>query len=321
MHRSTLVDNSALLLLMFPPSYASSFIWLYTWSAASTLNMAMDSPASLSCANTYMLISVMASDTVRPNAAHTTTITPFIILGYSGDCETISHIGGVFRNTAFIYGFIALCETQWWRWVLRSTVMSIIRYNRACLFCIICYVTSGKQHGLQYISSNNNKCKRRQYTTLLVWVAGCHHDVTRRPWYVFYDHEGGWHLLGLWLTCLVCHRSFFSSCKDNKYAKCANQQQQQQQQLRSHLNVLTFSPLTGGCSEGLGAFWFFLKQLQLVVGGTSSKINTWWCRHVVQTAGQRRGQAYRSHNRGITNVKTATCRDDRMADFAEVCVT
>ena len=24
--------------------------------------------------------------------------------------------------------------------------------------------------------------------------------------------------------------------------------------LRSHLNVLTFFPLTGGCSEGLGAF-------------------------------------------------------------------
>ena len=29
--------------------------------------------------------------------------------------------------------------------------------------------------------------------------------------------------------------------------------------LRSHLNVLTFSPLTGECSEGLGAFWFFFK--------------------------------------------------------------
>ena len=28
---------------------------------------------------------------------------------------------------------------------------------------------------------------------------------------------------------------------------------------KSHLlNVLTFSPLTGGCSEGLGAFRFFL---------------------------------------------------------------
>ena len=27
--------------------------------------------------------------------------------------------------------------------------------------------------------------------------------------------------------------------------------------LRSHLNVLTFFPLTEGCSEGLGAFIFF----------------------------------------------------------------
>ena len=30
------------------------------------------------------------------------------------------------------------------------------------------------------------------------------------------------------------------------------------------LNVLTFPPLTGGCSEGLGAFIFFFKQLHLV---------------------------------------------------------
>ena len=30
--------------------------------------------------------------------------------------------------------------------------------------------------------------------------------------------------------------------------------------LWSHLNVLTFSPLTGGCSKGLDAFRFFFKQ-------------------------------------------------------------
>ena len=34
--------------------------------------------------------------------------------------------------------------------------------------------------------------------------------------------------------------------------------------LRSHLSVLTFFPLTGGCSEGVGAFIFFFKQLHLV---------------------------------------------------------
>ena len=28
----------------------------------------------------------------------------------------------------------------------------------------------------------------------------------------------------------------------------------------AHLNFLTFSPLTGGCSEGLDAFIFFLKK-------------------------------------------------------------
>ena len=31
--------------------------------------------------------------------------------------------------------------------------------------------------------------------------------------------------------------------------------------LLSHLNVLTFFPLTGGCSEGLDAFRFSLKQV------------------------------------------------------------
>ena len=30
--------------------------------------------------------------------------------------------------------------------------------------------------------------------------------------------------------------------------------------LRSHLNVLIFPPLTGGCSEGLDAFSFFFEQ-------------------------------------------------------------
>ena len=30
--------------------------------------------------------------------------------------------------------------------------------------------------------------------------------------------------------------------------------------LRSHLNALTFSPLTGGCSEGPEAFGCFFKQ-------------------------------------------------------------
>ena len=34
--------------------------------------------------------------------------------------------------------------------------------------------------------------------------------------------------------------------------------------LRSHVNVLTCFPLTGGCSEGLGAFIFFFEQLHLV---------------------------------------------------------
>ena len=31
--------------------------------------------------------------------------------------------------------------------------------------------------------------------------------------------------------------------------------------LRSHLNALTFFPLTGGCSEGLEALGIFFKQI------------------------------------------------------------
>ena len=35
----------------------------------------------------------------------------------------------------------------------------------------------------------------------------------------------------------------------------------------SHINVLTFSPLTGGCSEGLDAFIFFLNTREHFVNG------------------------------------------------------
>ena len=42
MRRLTSTDRSALW-LTFPPRYTNSFVWLYTWPAASTLNMAVDS--------------------------------------------------------------------------------------------------------------------------------------------------------------------------------------------------------------------------------------------------------------------------------------
>ena len=35
--------------------------------------------------------------------------------------------------------------------------------------------------------------------------------------------------------------------------------------LRSNLKVLAFSPLTGGCSEGLGAFLIFFKLKSVVM--------------------------------------------------------
>ena len=82
MRRSTSMDRSALW-LTFPPRYTNTFVWLYTWPAASTLNMAVDSGIPFVGKH---IISVLASDTVRPNAAHTTTITPIIFL--SCWCET-----------------------------------------------------------------------------------------------------------------------------------------------------------------------------------------------------------------------------------------
>ena len=42
MRRSTSIDRSALW-LMFSPRYTNSFVWLYTWPTASTLNVALDS--------------------------------------------------------------------------------------------------------------------------------------------------------------------------------------------------------------------------------------------------------------------------------------
>ena len=67
--RSTSTDRSELW-LTFPPRYTKSFVWLYTWPAASTLNMAVD--FGIPFAHKYM-ISVLVSDTVRSNATHTTT--------------------------------------------------------------------------------------------------------------------------------------------------------------------------------------------------------------------------------------------------------
>ena len=86
MPRLTSMDRSALW-LMLPPRYTNSFVWLYTWPAASTLNMAVDS--GIPFVRKHM-ISVLVSDTVRPNAAHTTTITHIIFSAARGDCETTS---------------------------------------------------------------------------------------------------------------------------------------------------------------------------------------------------------------------------------------
>ena len=84
MRRPTSIDRSVLW-LTFPPRCTHSFVWLYTWPAASTLNVPVD--AGIPFARKH-IISVLAPDTMRPNAAHNTTIISTIFLSCSGDCVT-----------------------------------------------------------------------------------------------------------------------------------------------------------------------------------------------------------------------------------------
>ena len=84
MRRWTSMDRSALW-LTFPPKYTNSFAWLYTYPPASTPNMAVD--FGIAFVRKHM-ISALAFDTVRPNAAHTTTTTPIIFLNCFNDFET-----------------------------------------------------------------------------------------------------------------------------------------------------------------------------------------------------------------------------------------
>ena len=61
--------------------------------------------------------------------------------------------------------------------------------------------------------------------------------------------------------CSTDHERERAPCKvffrvGNQYAECKKQQ-------RTTTNVLKFSLLTGGCSEGLDAFIFFFKQQSL----------------------------------------------------------
>ena len=82
---SIVSSTSALSIRILSSRYTNSFVWLYIWPAASTLNVAVDS--GIPFARKHM-ISALASDTMRPNAAHTTTIPPTIFLRCLGDCET-----------------------------------------------------------------------------------------------------------------------------------------------------------------------------------------------------------------------------------------
>ena len=64
-------DGQVGIVVDVPPEVYKLVRPLYTWPAASALKMAVDS--GIPFARKYM-ISVLASDTVKPNAAHTTTI-------------------------------------------------------------------------------------------------------------------------------------------------------------------------------------------------------------------------------------------------------
>ena len=77
--------NRSVLWLTAPPSYTNAFVWLCTWPAASTLKRAV--VFGIPIVRKHM-ISVLASNTVRLNAEHTTTTTSILFLSCSGNCET-----------------------------------------------------------------------------------------------------------------------------------------------------------------------------------------------------------------------------------------
>ena len=65
------LDGQVSLWLTFPPRYTNSSVWLYTWPAVTTLNVAVDSVIPFVRKH---MISVLDSDTMRPNVTHTTTM-------------------------------------------------------------------------------------------------------------------------------------------------------------------------------------------------------------------------------------------------------
>ena len=79
------LDGQVGIVVNVSPRYRNSFVWLYTLPAASTVNVEVDSGIPFARKH---VISVLASDTVRPNATHTTAIIPIIFLSCSGDCKT-----------------------------------------------------------------------------------------------------------------------------------------------------------------------------------------------------------------------------------------
>ena len=60
--------------------------------------------------------------------------------------------------------------------------------------------------------------------------------------------------------CLADHERDSPPCQVVFFGLATNTRK-----VRRHPNILTFPPLTGGCSEGLNAFIFFFKQQQLCV--------------------------------------------------------
>ena len=87
MRRSTLMDRGRHwgVVVNIPPEVKEPVRCLYARSVASTLNMAVAS--RIPFVRKHMML-VLASDTVRPNTAHTATITTIIFLSCSGDCKT-----------------------------------------------------------------------------------------------------------------------------------------------------------------------------------------------------------------------------------------
>ena len=137
-----------------PPRYTASLVWLFTWSAASTLIMAVDSVIPLVCKD---IISVLDSDTLRLNVVHMTTITPIIFLSFSGDTETTPSLSAQSMPQSGVAGTDSLAVAPPRPPQPPPAPSFFLRYNKASMMSL-----SALKHAyVTFITATNKMLNRR----------------------------------------------------------------------------------------------------------------------------------------------------------------